>query len=51
MEAHRAGFPRIWATVRPWNAASLRALKRVGFREVRVEHDERGALVFLVHTG
>lgn len=51
MEAHRAGFPRIWATVRPWNVASLRALARVGFCEVRVEHDDRGVLVFLAHTG
>lgn len=48
-EAHRAGFPEVWATVREWNAASLRALARIGFEQSRVEADPRGALVYLVH--
>lgn len=49
-EAHRAGFTRVWATVRPSNVASLRALDRVGFTEDRVEDDDRGGLVYLVHA-
>lgn len=48
-EAHRAGIHRLWATVRPWNVASLRCVRRVGFIEDRVTADERGDLVFLRH--
>jgi [ribosomal protein S5]-alanine N-acetyltransferase len=48
-EAHRSGFVEVWATVRPGNAASLRALSAVGFVRVRVETDARGALVHLRH--
>lgn len=46
-EGRRAGFVQIWATVREWNEPSLRALLAVGFGWSRVEHDERGALIFL----
>jgi RimJ/RimL family protein N-acetyltransferase len=48
-EAHRAGFPEVWATVRTWNDASLRALARVGFERDRVETDARGDLAYVVH--
>lgn len=48
-EAHRAGFARVWATVRPHNAASLRVLARVGFIQDRVGSDDRGDLVYLLH--
>lgn len=48
-EAHRAGFARVWATVRPWSVASLRSLARIGFVQERVENDERGSLVYLLH--
>ena len=48
-EAHRAGFPEVWATVREWNASSLHALARVGFERNRVENDKQGALLYLVH--
>ena len=48
-EAHRAGFPEVWATVRGWNVASLHALARVGFVQDRIENDDRGDLVFLLH--
>lgn len=48
-EAHRAGFTRIWATVRPWNNASLGALDRVGFIYQRRESDDRGGLIYLLH--
>jgi RimJ/RimL family protein N-acetyltransferase len=35
-----AGYPRLWATVRDWNAASRRVLAKLGFRETgRVEPD------------
>lgn len=49
-EGHRAGFSRIWATVRPSNLASLRALDKVGFRAVREEADSKGSLVYLTHN-
>jgi ribosomal-protein-alanine N-acetyltransferase len=35
-----AGYRRLWATVRDWNAASRRVLEKLGFRETgRVEPD------------
>ena len=38
--AAEAGYPRLWATVRDWNAASRRVLDKLGFRETgRVEPD------------
>lgn len=49
-EAHRAGWTRIWATVRPSNAASLRALTRAGFISDHTEDEERGSLVYLHHV-
>lgn len=49
-EAHRAGFARVWATVRPWNEPSLRALARVGFAHDHIGSDERGDLVYLIHS-
>jgi ribosomal-protein-alanine N-acetyltransferase len=38
--AGEAGYPRLWATVRDWNAASRRVLEKLGFRETgQVEPD------------
>ena len=38
--ASEAGYPRLWATVRDWNAASRRVLHKLGFRETgHVEPD------------
>jgi len=35
-----AGYQRLWAGVRDWNAASRRVLEKLGFRETgRVEPD------------
>jgi ribosomal-protein-alanine N-acetyltransferase len=35
-----AGYPRLWATVPEWNAASRRVLEKLGFRETgQVERD------------
>lgn len=48
-EAHRAGFSRLWATVRPANIASMTAVRRVGFREHHTEHDHKGELAYLIH--
>lgn len=48
-EAHRAGFARVWASVRDWNIASLTALERVGFHRDHTESDETGPLIYLVH--
>jgi len=37
-----AGYPRLWATVRDWNAASRRVLEKLGFHETgRVEPDAK----------
>jgi RimJ/RimL family protein N-acetyltransferase len=46
--AFATGRQRIWATVRPWNAPSLRVLDKLGFRRDHVETDERGEIVYLV---
>jgi len=36
----RAGYPRLWATVRDWNVASRRVLEKLGFHETdQVESD------------
>lgn len=48
--AGHAVAPRIWATVRTWNTASLTVLARAGFVTDRVERDDRGELVYLHHT-
>ncbi|UFU05394.1 GNAT family N-acetyltransferase [Ruania halotolerans] len=45
-EGHRAGFGQVWASVRSWNAASLRVLYRIGFRRDRSE----GNLIYLMHS-
>ena len=38
--AGEVGFPRLWASVRDWNAPSRRVLEKLGFRETgRVEVD------------
>jgi len=38
--ASEAGYQRLWATVRDWNAASRRVLEKLGFRETeQVEPD------------
>ncbi|WP_433513069.1 GNAT family N-acetyltransferase [Nonomuraea sp. CA-143628] len=39
---------RLWATVRPLNAASLRICERLGLVLDRVETDKRGELLYLV---
>lgn len=45
--AFATGRRRIWSTVRPWNAASLRVLDKLGFRQDRIEVDDRGELIYL----
>jgi RimJ/RimL family protein N-acetyltransferase len=40
--ARQAGHRRLWATVRAWNAPSLRVLEKLGFRDTgRTEADPR----------
>jgi RimJ/RimL family protein N-acetyltransferase len=46
--AFATGRRRIWSTVRPWNAPSLRVLDKLGFRRDHLETDERGEVVYLV---
>ena len=42
------GRHRLWSTVRPWNAASLRVLEKIGFRRDHTTTDDRGDVVWLV---
>jgi RimJ/RimL family protein N-acetyltransferase len=46
--AFATGRRRLWATVRAWNAPSLRVLEKIGFRRDHSVTDERGELVYLV---
>jgi RimJ/RimL family protein N-acetyltransferase len=46
--AFATGRRRIWATVRPWNAPSLRVLDKLEFRRDRIEADDRGDVLYLV---
>lgn len=46
--AFGTGRRRIWSTVRPWNAPSLRVLEKLGFRRDRTTTDEHGEVVWLV---
>ncbi|TDC49473.1 N-acetyltransferase [Jiangella ureilytica] len=45
--AAETGRERVWATVRPWNAASLRVLDKVGFVRHHADVDGDGELVYL----
>ena len=42
------GRHRLWSTVRPWNAASLRVLEKIGFRMDHTATDEHGDVLYLV---
>jgi RimJ/RimL family protein N-acetyltransferase len=46
--AAATGRHRLWSTVRPWNAASLRVLEKIGFRRDHTTTDEHGDVVYLV---
>ena len=46
--AAATGRHRLWSTVRPWNAASLRVLEKVGFRRDHIATDDDGDVVYLV---
>lgn len=47
-ECRAAGIGRVWASVRPHNAASRRVAGRLGMRIERTDRDERGELIFYV---
>jgi RimJ/RimL family protein N-acetyltransferase len=44
------GRKRLWSTVRPWNAPSLRVLEKLGFQHDHVSADDRGELVWLTRS-
>ncbi|WP_222853814.1 GNAT family N-acetyltransferase [Fodinicola acaciae] len=48
--ASATGRGRLWATVRPWNAPSLRVLEKLGFQRDHVDTDEKGEVVWLTRT-
>ena len=45
-EARASGVPRVWATIRPANGASLAIARRFGLVHDRDERDDRGELAF-----
>lgn len=47
-EAAACGIPRVWATIRPDNTASLRIAAKAGFTHHHLGGDDRGRLVYLV---
>ncbi|EYR63311.1 GCN5 family acetyltransferase [Actinotalea ferrariae CF5-4] len=46
--AFATGRTRLWATIRPWNAPSLRVAQKLGFRAQRVATDDDGAVIWHV---
>lgn len=46
--AKRAGYSRLWSTVRTWNAPSFRVLEKLGFTRDRTDSDDRGEIVWNV---
>jgi RimJ/RimL family protein N-acetyltransferase len=46
--AAATGRHRLWSTVRPWNAASLRVLEKIDFHIDHTTRDDRGEIVWLV---
>lgn len=49
--AHQAGHRRVWATIRPSNAASSRLARSLGYRWARQDTDGRGGLDVYVSSG
>ncbi|MFJ9371505.1 GNAT family N-acetyltransferase [Nocardia sp. NPDC101769] len=47
-EALHTGIPRIWATIRPHNIASLRVATSIGLRHHSLRADTKGPLTYLV---
>ena len=47
--AHATGRPRIWSTIRPTNAPSMRVAAKLGFREHHRTSDEAGEIVWHLH--
>lgn len=46
--AKRAGYSRLWSTVRIWNAPSFRVLEKLGFARHHSVSDQSGELVWNV---
>lgn len=44
--ARATGRSRLWATVRAWNAASLRVLDKLGFERDSTTSDDRGDIIW-----
>lgn len=44
------GRSRLWSTVRPWNAPSLRVLEKLGFQRDHITTDDRGDIVWLTRA-
>jgi RimJ/RimL family protein N-acetyltransferase len=46
-DALASGIGRVWATIRPHNAASLRVAAKIGMTRRHTRPDSRGPLVYL----
>ncbi|WP_170208569.1 GNAT family N-acetyltransferase [Micromonospora pisi] len=46
-EGLAAAVPRVWATIRPYNVASLRIAAKIGMSERYTKVDARGPLIYL----
>lgn len=46
-EALSAGIPRVWATIRPHNTASLRVAAKIGLQRLSIRTDLKGPLIYL----
>ena len=46
-DALASAIPRVWATIRPRNAASLRVAAKIGMTPRYTEPDSRGPLIYL----
>lgn len=46
---HEAGHPRVWATIRPANCASLHVVEALGYHLIKTETDSKGELRYYVH--
>lgn len=50
-EALAGGIGRVWATIRPHNAASLRVAANIGMSPRHLRPDSRGPLIYLARDG
>jgi RimJ/RimL family protein N-acetyltransferase len=48
--ARATGRTRLWATIRTWNARSLRVIEKLGFQRDSITADDRGDLAWMTRA-